>query len=95
MQSPKIFQLLNGRAGFYLGKLSFPLYLVHTLVICSVSSYWFIRWEQSQSANFPILVATFVLTVIISILAAIPMIFLDGMWLKFINRWALAFFRSK
>jgi len=95
MQSPKIFQLLNGRVGFYLGKLSFPLYLVHTLVICSVSSYWFIRWEQSQSANFPILVATFVLTVMISILAAIPMIFLDGIWLKFINCWALSFFRRK
>jgi peptidoglycan/LPS O-acetylase OafA/YrhL len=93
--SPVFFQFLSGRAGFYLGKLSFPLYLVHTLVICSVSSYWFIRWEQSQSANFPILVATFVLTVIISILAAIPMIFLDGIWLKFINRWALSFFRRK
>jgi len=85
MQSPKIFQLLNGRVGFYLGKLSFPLYLVHTLVICSVSSMSFLYWSGLQDSTVNILWATFGVTVICSVLAAIPLAFFDAFWVKNVN----------
>ena len=91
MQSPKIFQLLNGRVGFYLGKLSFPLYLVHTLIICSVSSMSFLYWSGLQDSTVNILWATFGVTVICSVLAAIPLAFFDAFWVKNVNTWVKRF----
>ena len=91
MQSPKIFQLLNGRVGFYLGKLSFPLYLVHTLIICSVSSMSFLYWSGLQDSTVNILWATFSITVICSVLAAIPLAFFDDFWVKNLNTWVKRF----
>jgi len=91
MQCPTIFRLLNGRVGFYLGKLSFPLYLVHTLVICSVSSMSFLYWSELKDSTVNILWATFGVTVICSVLAAIPLAFFDAFWVKNLNTWVKRF----
>lgn len=85
MQSPKIFQLLNGRVGFYLGKLSFPLYLVHTLVICSVSSCIYIILVAFETNRVETLQYTFLVTLVISLLASIPLMIFDFYWIKVIN----------
>jgi peptidoglycan/LPS O-acetylase OafA/YrhL len=80
-----IFNKLNGRFFKLLGKLSFPLYLVHTLVICSASSYLYLQMKKSGSDNQITLVMVFLTTVLISVLVSIPLSRFDDWWVKSVN----------
>lgn len=86
MSNDFIFNKINGRLFAWLGKLSFPLYLVHTLVICSISSLSFMTLQHYEFAREHILMATFLITLCSSIIISLPLIYMDGFWLKKINR---------
>jgi peptidoglycan/LPS O-acetylase OafA/YrhL len=82
----QIYTFLNGRFCNYLGQLSFPLYLVHTLIICSLSSFTFLYLNNQDYPNKVILLCVFVLTLAGSIMAATPLIFFDKFWLRLTNK---------
>ncbi len=63
----------------FLGDLSFPLYLVHVPVICSVGSAVYL---SSQSPGLAILISG-----IVSIAAAIPLLYFNLFWVERINAW--------
>ena len=68
--SPIIQKLFEHPISKFLGKISFPLYLVHIIIICSLSSYLFLNlppfgFEHQQMANIILLT-----TISVSILFA-------------------------
>ena len=85
MSNDFIFNKLNGKLFAFLGKLSFPLYLVHTLVICSISSLGYMTMHHYGYAHDHILIATFLITLASSIIICLPLIYMDAMWLNRIN----------
>ena len=70
-------QNLSGKFWQYLGAFSFPIYLVHMLVIGSVAS-----WVCVYFSKMPALITTLVVTPI----AAYPMWVFDTWWVKSVNR---------
>jgi peptidoglycan/LPS O-acetylase OafA/YrhL len=86
MSNDFIYNKINGKPFAWLGKLSFPLYLVHTLVICSISSLSFMSLQHYEFAHEHILMAMFLITLCSSIIISLPLIYMDGFWLKKINR---------
>jgi len=78
--------MLSGRVGDWLGQLSFPIYLVHTLMILSVGSavYLLVRGMGLSdggarlSALAAVLASTF--------LAALPFVWLERRWVPLLNR---------
>lgn len=95
MANSKIFQLLNGKFCNYLGVFSFPLYLVHTLVICSFGSYAFMYLSRLEGLSIPIMPFLFGLILFASILASIPLIVFDRFWLNLVNQVSRKIFRGQ
>jgi peptidoglycan/LPS O-acetylase OafA/YrhL len=73
---PPIRRVFSGRISRFLGELSFPIYLVHVLVICSVGSAIYL-WAGA----FPAALAVF----IFSILVSLPLMAFSNWWLKHVN----------
>ena len=73
---------LSGRLGVALGKISFPLYLCHTLVIVSLSSAVFLRYG---------IAAAFLSTILASLIISIPLVVVDHFWIRLINAVAKRF----
>jgi peptidoglycan/LPS O-acetylase OafA/YrhL len=73
---PPIRRLFSGRISRFLGQLSFPIYLVHVLIICSVGSAIYL-WAGA----FPAALAVF----IFSILVSLPLMAFSNWWLKHVN----------
>jgi peptidoglycan/LPS O-acetylase OafA/YrhL len=71
-----ISRLFSGRISKFLGDLSFPIYLVHVLVICSLGSAIYL-WADAFSAAF----AAF----IFSILASLPIMAFNKWWITHVN----------
>ena len=86
MTNSKIYHFLNNRFCNYLGVFSFPLYLVHTLVICSFASYVYLLFNQLGYSQNLILATLFGLTFAVSILASIPLVIFDKFWINLLNR---------
>jgi len=76
---------LSGRAGAVLGALSFPLYLVHTLVILSVSSLVYAELTAASFPDFAVAVATLASTLVVSGILCIPFAILDARWTAWLN----------
>jgi peptidoglycan/LPS O-acetylase OafA/YrhL len=76
---------LSGRYGLLLGQLSFPLYLVHTLVIMSLTSavvVWLTGLGMGYGAT--ILVA-FAVTLAATALFSMPLVRLESFWVPWLN----------
>ena len=93
MTNDFIFNKLNGKLFSFLGKLSFPLYLVHTLVICSISSFSFITMHHFGYTDELVLIITFLITLLSSIIISLPLIYVDSFWLKKINHISIKLFK--
>jgi peptidoglycan/LPS O-acetylase OafA/YrhL len=78
--SSKTEVLLSGRAAAFLGRISFPLYLIHLLVLTSLGCWLYIVVPQPYSA----VVATMA-TVGVSILCAALLAPIDAAWLRALN----------
>lgn len=85
MANGQIFRSLDGYIFRLLGRMSFPLYLVHLLVIGSISSYVYIRLNHAGLGAVTLLAITFAVTVLVSILASVPLLRLDEWWVQQIN----------
>ena len=74
---------LSGTVGKRLGELSFPLYLVHTLVILSASSFAFVALAPVSPSAALVLAA--LVTFCCSLVALLPFIFIDRWWVRSLN----------
>lgn len=77
--------LLTNRMGEILGNLSFPLYLVHTLVIASVSSLIYVYLCSTRMPHAVTLLVTFFVTVVCSVIVSLPFMYLDMAWAPWIS----------
>lgn len=81
-----IAQALSSKAMVLLGRISFPLYLVHTLVILTVGSYVYMASLQAMQARpLAILVASLV-SIAVALLASLPFVSLDEWWVRTLNK---------
>jgi peptidoglycan/LPS O-acetylase OafA/YrhL len=71
-------RLLSGPAMSYTGELSFPLYLVHIPVICSVGSEIFLLTRSLAATAATVLAGSFA--------AAIPFMWFNRYWVARVNR---------
>ena len=86
-------RLLSGRLGVLLGRLSFPIYLVHVPIICSVGAWVYVVLWPMTSARVAAL-ATVLTVLMVSLLAALALSRFDRWWVRTIsgvaNRWVAA-----
>lgn len=80
-----LYAFLDNKFCRSVGILSFPLYLVHTLVICSFSSYLYVQLKQNSFSNPITIILIFSLTMIFSIAISLPLVWFEKIWLNFIN----------
>lgn len=76
---------LSGRIGNWLGQISFPLYLVHTLVILSFSSSLYTFLADIGMPEAVTLAVTLAETILLSCLLSIPLLYLDFYWVRWLN----------
>ena len=79
-------RLLTGRAGVYLGDLSFPLYLVHTVVLLSVGTLVFVRLDALGVAGPLLHGATLAAIFAVSLILCAFVIRVEGWWVPLVNR---------
>lgn len=73
---------LQGPLSQWLGKLSFPVYLLQLPILFSVSSWLYVELGSHPAA----LLANLVLTVVATILVSIPLALFDKRWVAAVNR---------
>jgi peptidoglycan/LPS O-acetylase OafA/YrhL len=86
LKNSSVTRLFSGRVGEILGQLSFPLYLVHALVLLSASSFVYVEISQLFSNSSIVLLLTLAVTVLVSIGMAIPFVILESHWVPWLNR---------
>jgi peptidoglycan/LPS O-acetylase OafA/YrhL len=69
-------RLFSGRLPAALGRLSFPVYLLHVLVICSVGSAMYLRFGVP---------AAFATVFIVTLIAAVPLVLFNEWWVARVN----------
>ncbi len=74
---PPLRRLLSGPISRWLGEYSFPVYLLHVLIICSLGSTVYLTYG-SALAIFSVLVATPI--------AAFPLLVFNRKWVAMVNR---------
>lgn len=92
MTNSRIYRGLNNTLCNYLGVFSFPLYLVHTLVICSFSSFVYIFFKQSIDSHGLAALLFFGLTFITSIAVSMPLVLFDKFWVNRVNQFVRQIF---
>jgi peptidoglycan/LPS O-acetylase OafA/YrhL len=76
---------LRGKIGAYLGVMSFPIYLTHFIIICSLSSWTYLAAKSTLGQGPALTALVFVVTVIGTFISAVPLMFLDQWWLQFLR----------
>ena len=76
----------SGRWSNFIGALSFPLYLVHTLVILSVTSRFYVLMVENGFSREVVLASAFAMTLAVAFLASLPLVVLEKNWVPFLNR---------
>lgn len=77
-------RMFSGRFAHLLGALSFPLYLIHVLVLCSLGSAMLI-WAETWPGTFYASAIAVAATVVGSVLAAIPLMLFNERWVGAVN----------
>ena len=68
-----------------IGILSFPLYLVHTLVIVSVTSALYVMLDDAGVSRGVSVPACLIVTLIVAFIASLPFIYLEKKWVPLLN----------
>jgi len=77
---------LGSRLGYWLGLYSFPIYLVHFLVIATLGSAAFVYAHATGCNPFWTASAAFAVTVVGSVVLATPLAAIDTLWLRLLGR---------
>jgi len=86
MTSPNIERALSGPVGYWLGRGSFPLYLVHTLVIVTIGSEVYAAMFAKAHVYWLSMAVTSLAVVAVSVAVAMPLMWLDEWWVPTLNR---------
>jgi peptidoglycan/LPS O-acetylase OafA/YrhL len=78
--SAGLYRRLDRRIWWALGRVSFPLFLVHPLVVCSVSSAVYLDLSAQGTGPAALLAAMFAVSFGLSILLSVPLAWLDHRW---------------
>jgi len=90
MGTPWIGRWLSGRIARLLGRLSFPIYLIHLPVLCSMGAWTYS--ELSPMLRWQIAVAlTWIVTFLGTFLCALPLSLFDRWWVGRVNIFTRAF----
>ncbi len=81
--------LLSGRLGVLLGRVSFPIYLIHVPIFCSAGAWVYILVWHAISAKIAAF-ATILTVLLLSLSAALVLSRLDDWWVRQLNRIARA-----
>jgi len=84
--SADVEQALSGRIGYWLGRASFPLYLVHTLVILTIGSEVYGAVFAVVHRYWVAMAATSLVVVGVSVGVAMPLMWLDEWWVPTLNK---------
>jgi len=84
--SADVEQALSGRVGYWLGRASFPLYLVHTLVILTIGSEVYAAVFAQVHRYWVAMAVTSVVVVGVSVGVAMPLMWLDEWWVPTLNK---------
>jgi peptidoglycan/LPS O-acetylase OafA/YrhL len=79
-------RVLSGRLFVILGKLSFPVYLLHVLVLCSAGCAAWLAVQGSVSPRMASLIAAAV-TWLGTLIAAAPLVWFDAWWTGLLGTW--------
>jgi peptidoglycan/LPS O-acetylase OafA/YrhL len=88
ISNQRVFNSLNGRLFALIGKLSFPLYLIHTLVICSISSFAFLMLAKQGFTANQVLALAFAVTIAVSVVVSVILFKFDDWWVSRVNAFA-------
>jgi peptidoglycan/LPS O-acetylase OafA/YrhL len=91
--NPKAHRWLTGRFGAFLGRLSFPIYLVHFLVLTSIGCYVWLLLIHAYGPDVAMVASIFV-SVVVSVVASLPMMAFDRWWTSQVNRVAIVVMRA-
>jgi len=83
---PSIRRLLSGRISAFVGSLSFPIYLLHSLVICSAGSWVYLRAGAT---------AAIVTVFVVSVVASLPLMRFNDWWVTRVNSLADVVVRTR
>ena len=83
---PPVRRAISGRLAALLGKFSFPIYLVHVLVIFSAGSAIYLRYGTMPA---------FASVLLLSPVAALPLVWFNEWWVGRVNGWADALIRPR
>ncbi len=82
----KLKQSMQGKISHWLGRLSFPFYAVHILILCSLASWVFVHYHATKGYDMAAAFAAVTLFVPSVILAAL-LAEVDERWAKYLNGW--------
>ena len=77
---------LTNRFGNYIGKLSFPLYLTHTLVILSAGSIIFVQLNLLKLDSLTSLILTSFAVIGLTWVASQPFLFIETLWVPRVSK---------
>ena len=78
-------RVLSGSSGRILGLVSFPIYLVHTLVILGLSSWLFAVLKDAGLGPMPILLLVLLATLAGTGLSGLPLVWIEKTWVPALN----------
>ena len=84
MRKPPVF--LAGTFGKVLGRLSFPVYLLHTILLVSLSSWLWLTLVDADWETGTVAATTFALTALATLLISIPFAWLDEFWVRAVGQ---------
>ena len=91
--SSSISQHLEGRIGAFLGRLSFPIYLMHFLVLGSLGSMVWLAVQPLNGAWYVTAMAATAVTVLVAVIVSLPVMAFDRWWVAAVNRGAASVIR--
>ena len=89
ISNQRLASVLSGRMGYALGKMSFPIYLTHTLVIVSASSACYTTLYLHGINGPALLVSVLSVTLVVTVCLSMIFFFIEETWVPFLNRISL------
>jgi len=84
LYNPNLRSLLSGHVGCLLGRMSFPIYLLHLFVLCSFTA-WVCIIADARVPPFWLVLILYPATATVLFLVAYPLMKFDGWWVKTLN----------
>jgi peptidoglycan/LPS O-acetylase OafA/YrhL len=85
LSDQSVARMASGRSAATLGLISFPIYLVHTLVILGLSSWVFSALGRAGLGPAPTLLLTLSATLGGTALACLPSVWIESTWVPYLN----------